>query len=64
MNKKGNPTLRDLYPHLNDEQLAEVEDTFERYLALVLRIFERLEIQTDSSAANLTQNDDELSCDL
>ena len=37
------PTLSDLYPDLNDEQLAEVEDTLECYLELVLRIFERLE---------------------
>lgn len=48
MDKKPAPTLRDLYPHLNEEQLAEVEDTWERYLALVLRIFERLESETDA----------------
>jgi hypothetical protein len=63
MEKKPVPTLRDLYPHLNDEQLAEVEDTWERYLALVLRIFERLESQSDSSAGHLTQNPDAIPCD-
>ncbi len=64
MDKKPPPTLRDLYPDLNDEQLAEVEDTWERYLALVLRIFERLESQTDSSANHLTQKANELPCNL
>ena len=36
-------TLRDLYPDLPDEILAEIEDAFDRYLALVWRIHERLE---------------------
>src|ERR1700722_4608557 len=31
------PTFRDLYPHLSD-----AEDRFDRYLALAVRIFERL----------------------
>ena len=35
-------TIRDLYPNLNDEQLAEVEDTWDRYLALVIRIYNRI----------------------
>ena len=60
MDKNPAPTIRDLYPHLNDEQLAEVEDTWERYLALVLRIFERLESQTDLPADHLTQKLNEL----
>jgi len=64
MDKPSTPTIRDLYPHLNDEQLAEVEDTWERYLALVLRIFERLESQTDSLASNLTEDSNELRCNL
>ena len=55
-------TIRDLYPNLTDEQLAEVEDTWERYLALVLRIFERLESQTDATAGHLTPDTDEIPC--
>lgn len=39
------PTLRDLYPNLNEEELSEVEDTLEQYLELVLRIFERVEAE-------------------
>jgi hypothetical protein len=37
------PTLKELYPQLNDKQLGEVEESLERYLTLALRIFERLE---------------------
>jgi len=39
MEKKPAPTIRDLYPHFTDEQLAEAEDAHDRYLAIVLRIF-------------------------
>ena len=56
-------TIRDLYPNLTDEQLAEVEDTWERYLALVLRIFERLESQADAPAGHLTPDAGEIPCD-
>lgn len=56
-------TIRDLYPNLTDEQLAEVEDTWERYLSLVLRIFERLESQTDAPAGHLTPDAGEIPCD-
>jgi hypothetical protein len=54
-------TIRDLYPNLTDEQLAEVDDTWERYLALVLRIFERQELE---KAAQLTEDADTLSCEV
>ena len=62
MDQKPAPTIRDLYPDLNEAQLAEVEDTWERYLALVLRIFERLESRSDSPADHLTQNSNDISC--
>jgi len=65
MENKPAPTIRDLYPDLNEEQLAEVEDSLERYLAVVLRIFERLESQTDLSApVNLTAPAGEVPCNL
>lgn len=38
-------TLRDLYPHLSDEELAEAEYNLERYLKLVMRIGERLQAE-------------------
>ncbi len=35
-------TLHNLYPHLTDQQLEEVESNLERYLAVMMRIAERL----------------------
>lgn len=36
------PSIRDLYPRLNDEELKEAEETLDAYLELVWRIFSRL----------------------
>lgn len=36
------PTIKDLYPHLSNEQLEIVEDQLEQYLSLVLRIHDRI----------------------
>jgi len=58
LDKKPAPTIRDLYPHFTDEQLAEAEDARDRYLAIVLRIFERLELE----AAQLTAGTDAIPC--
>jgi hypothetical protein len=43
-NKREEEPIRmcDLYPHLNEEQLKEAEENFDRYLEIVLRIYERL----------------------
>ena len=60
MEKKPAPTIRDLYPHFTDEQLAEAEDAHDRYLAIVLRIFERLELE----AAQLTPGAGAIPCSL
>lgn len=60
MDNKPAPTLRDLYPNLNEKELLEVEDTLDRYLAQVLRIFERLELERDQGEAQLTPNSDTL----
>lgn len=40
--EKPTPTIRDLYPRLGDEHLSEAEDSLEQYVALVLRIYERV----------------------
>lgn len=48
MTKESGPTIRDLYPRLSDKELIEVEETLERYLALVLRIFERTEAEAQA----------------
>jgi hypothetical protein len=61
MDKNAAPTIRDLYPHFTDEQLAEAEDSFERYLTLVLGIFERRELER---AGQLTEDSDEIPCEV
>lgn len=58
MNKDDLQTIRDLFPHFTNKEVEEAEDIFDRYLALVLRIFDRLELQTD--AASLTPDADAL----
>jgi hypothetical protein len=60
MDKKAAPTIRDLYPHFTDEQLAEAEDNLERYLTLALGIFERRELER---AEKLTEVCDEIPCE-
>jgi len=62
MEKKIEPTLHELYPYLTEKELAEVEGTFERYLTLVLRIFERLESEPNPQAGQLTRNNGTLPC--
>ena len=37
------PTIRDLYPHLDEAQLKEAEDNLQRYFEIALRIYDRLE---------------------
>lgn len=55
-------TIQDLYPHLAENELRKAEDNLEQYLALVLRIFERLESESHPQADQLTANSSTLSC--
>ena len=48
------PSLRELYPHFDDGQLKHAEDILERYVALTLRIYER--IREDPAAWSLLQS--------
>jgi len=50
-------TVRDLYPHLDDEQIKEAEETLERYLELALRIYERIRANPDTYAQFRTLTD-------
>jgi hypothetical protein len=58
--QKEEPTIRDLYPHLSDAELLEAENNIERYLALVLRIFDHAE--ANPQADLLTENNGTLAC--
>lgn len=40
--KEQVPSLRDLYPHLSEEQLKEAGENLNRYLEVALRIYERI----------------------
>jgi hypothetical protein len=60
MEKKPAPTIRDLYPHLSEQELAVAADNLERYLALVLRFFDRM--KDNPQADHLTANPGTLSC--
>lgn len=42
MDKEPSPTIRDLYPNLNGEELRQAEENLEQYLALALRVYERV----------------------
>jgi len=39
------PSLKDLYPHFTDEELKAAEEDLERYLAVMIRIAERLKAE-------------------
>ena len=56
MGKDPKTSSRDLYPHLSEKELSEAEDNLDRYLALVLRIFERRESETSPREDKLTRN--------
>jgi hypothetical protein len=50
-------TLRNLYPHFTDNQLEQAEANLERYLAVMMRIVERLRSEGyDWAAPDLTRS--------
>jgi hypothetical protein len=48
-NLKQGKTLRQLYPHLGDFQVEKADENLRQYVA-ALRVFERLELDTDAWA--------------
>jgi hypothetical protein len=49
-NPQPEKTLRQLYPHLSDSQLEEANENLRQYVALAVRVFERLELDPDAWA--------------
>ena len=43
------PILRSIYPHLDNGDLSLVEDNLKRYLALAVRVYERLQAEKDGA---------------
>jgi hypothetical protein len=54
-------TLRKLYPHLSEVDLVIAKENIDRYLALVLRIFERVEAERDRAQNGHASLADEMS---
>lgn len=55
--------MKDLYPELDEPQLAAAKENLERYVALTLRIFERLELEAGPQEEPLAPTMGTLSCD-
>jgi hypothetical protein len=51
MNDHTPITIREVYPDFTDEQLAEAETTFRRYIAVMVRIYERVRAEQGPEAA-------------
>ncbi len=49
-NPQQGRTLRQLYPHLTESQLQEADENLRQYVALALRVFERLELDAEAWA--------------
>jgi hypothetical protein len=64
MRETTNPiSIRQLYPDLTDEQLETAEDNLRRYIAVMVRIYERFRTEQGPEAArrlaygDLTESD-------
>ena len=42
MKKKPAPTIRELYPHMSEEELRVAAENLDQYLILVAQIYERI----------------------
>jgi hypothetical protein len=64
MDKKTIPTIGELYPHLTEQELKEAETNLEQYLLLVLQIYKRISVDSESYArfCALTAKTGTLSC--
>jgi hypothetical protein len=52
MNNEYPITIGDLYPEISEEQAAEAEATFRRYIAAMVRIYERVRNEHGREAAS------------
>ena len=55
-------TISELFPRLAGADLEMAEDNLEQYLALVLRIFDRLEAESNPQVGRLTDATGTLPC--
>jgi len=59
---KTDLTIQELYPRFNEQEIKEAEESFDRYLTLVLRIFDRLESEIHPQADQLISCTGTLDC--
>lgn len=50
MNDPANNSIRDLFSALNDSEASEATDNFDAYLALIVRIYDRISADPESLA--------------
>jgi hypothetical protein len=62
MDMKPKLTIGDLYPGLSETELHEADMNLKLYLALLLRIFERIESDRSPHSNRLTQGGGTLPC--
>ncbi len=62
MDESTNPAINDLYPNLSETELRAAEANLESYLVLVLRIFERMEVESFPQVGTLTASQGTLPC--
>ena len=58
MDREQQITMREVYPTFSDEQLADAETTFRRYVAVMVRIYERVRAEQGPDAATRLANGD------
>jgi len=56
-------TIRDLYPHMSEEELAGAEANLRRYVAVIVRIYDRLQAEGKPWPKPLNRTDLTLSGD-
>jgi hypothetical protein len=62
MEHKQKISVHNMYPQLNQVELTDMEQTLNQYLALTLRIFERIESERYPQPDPLTENIGTLRC--
>ena len=55
-------TVRNLFPNLNENELKQIQSALSEYLALILRICQRIEHEDRPHTDLLTENDSTLPC--
>ena len=50
MKNNSEVDIENLYPNLDNDELKEAEKNLDRYLEIVIRIFDRLESEPDNEA--------------